>query len=208
MYDNSFLEYHRLKCLEVLSHKRSEEGCIKSNFTQKSSGCQGAPWEHSAFRASRSLICWYIKFNWNVKSIQNSARHAGCLFRQDYLYPVQIALSSSVLYYLCRYISLWNCPSRKADYPWMSNRRLCIGGYVSGAEVPSDMVSWCWIQDRSVRQGSEQPTSVRPDGSFTSVLHQWQTFYHTFSSWSYPWSWSHEAQCSRHHAFWCYPGGH
>ena len=115
---------------------------------------------------------------------------------------------SSSLYYLCRYISLWNCPSRKADYLWMSNRRLCIGGYVSSAEVPSDMVSWCWIQDRSVRQGSEQPTSVRPDGSFTSVLHQWQTFYHTFSSWSYPWSWSHEAQCSRHHAFWCYPGGH
>ena len=38
VYDNSFLEYHRLKCLEVLSHQRSKEG-IKSNLIWKSSGC-------------------------------------------------------------------------------------------------------------------------------------------------------------------------
>jgi len=42
VYDNSFLEYHRLKCLEVRSHQRSEEGCIKSSFTRNSSGCRGA----------------------------------------------------------------------------------------------------------------------------------------------------------------------
>jgi len=58
----------------------------------------------------------------------------------------------------------------------MPNCWLCISGYVSGAKVPSDMVSWCWIQDRFVRQESEQPTSVQLDGLFISVLHQRHTF--------------------------------